>query len=197
VNKAIKRAGDVTDYWAIYPYLPKETRGYVPGFIAATYIMTYYCEHGITPMDNTLPLSSDTVHVNKELHFQQIADLCNISMDEIRSLNPQYKRDILPGNSGDYVLRLPSTTVSTFVSLEDSIYTYKADTYLNRRKTVAVTETASSTSNSNKNASYHKVKSGDTLGALAKKYRVSVKQIQNWNNLSGTNLTIGKRLKVG
>lgn len=194
VNKAIKRAGDVYDYWAIYPYLPKETRGYVPGFIAATYIMTYYCEHGIMPMDNTLPLSSDTIHVSKEVHLQQISEVCGLSMEELRSLNPQYKHDILPGNSGEYVLRLPSTAVSTYIALEDSIYTHKASTYLNRRKTVAVKEIAPTGKSNN---SFHKVKSGDTLGALAKKYRVTVKQIQNWNNLSGTNLRIGQSLRVG
>ncbi|MGL5937948.1 MAG: transglycosylase SLT domain-containing protein [Phocaeicola sp.] len=195
VNKAIKRAGGVNDYWAIYPYLPKETRGYVPGFIAATYIMNYYCEHGIAPMDNTLPLNSDTIHVKKEVHLQQISDLCNINIEELRSLNPQYKRDILPGNSGSYALRLPSTTVSTFIALEDSIYEYKANTYLNRRKTVAVNTTETTTKNTG-NKVFHKVKKGDTLGALAKKNRVTVKQIQNWNKLKGTNLNVGQTLRV-
>ncbi|MGL4853435.1 MAG: transglycosylase SLT domain-containing protein [Phocaeicola sp.] len=194
VNKAIKRAGDVTDYWAIYPYLPKETRGYVPGFIAATYIMTYYCEHGITPMDNTLPLSSDTIHVNKEVHLQQIADVCDISIEELRSLNPQYKRDMLPGNSGYYTLRLPSTTISTFIAREDSVYAHKSDVYLNRRKTIAVKEVATAPARGTK---YHKIKAGDTLGALAKKYGVSIKQLQSWNNMKGTNLSAGKTLRVG
>lgn len=99
INKAIRRSGGETDYWSIYNYLPKETRGYVPAFIAANYVMTYYCDHNICPMETNIPESTDTIQVNKNLHFQQIADLCNVPMDQIRSLNPQYKKEIIPGES--------------------------------------------------------------------------------------------------
>ena len=85
INKAIRRAGGATDYWTIYNYLPKETRGYVPAFIAANYIMTYYCEHGICPMETQLPNATDTIHINKDLHLQQVAEVCNINLDQLRS----------------------------------------------------------------------------------------------------------------
>ncbi|MBQ2002576.1 MAG: lytic transglycosylase domain-containing protein, partial [Bacteroidaceae bacterium] len=107
VTKAIARAGnpEVKDFWTIYNYLPRETRGYVPAFIAATYIMTYYCDHGITPMEATLPQESDTIVVSKEVKFGQIANKCsNLSVDVLRTLNPQYRRDIIPAN---YAVRLP------------------------------------------------------------------------------------------
>ena len=108
VNKAIRRAGGSTDYWDLYPFLPKETRGYVPGFIAVNYVMTYYCEHGICPMESQLPAISDTIHINKDLHLQQVASVCNIDIEQLRSLNPQYKKDLIPGNSRVYALRLPN-----------------------------------------------------------------------------------------
>ena len=94
INKAIRRAGGKTDYWEIYNFLPKETRGYVPAFIAANYVMTYYCKHNICPMETNIPDATDTVQVTKNLHFEQLADICNVSMEEIKSLNPQYKKNI-------------------------------------------------------------------------------------------------------
>ena len=126
VNKAIRRAGGATDYWEIYHLLPKETRGYVPGFIAANYIMNYYCEHGICPMDTQLPATTDTIHIHKNLNLKQVAEVCDINIDQLRSLNPQYKKDIVPGLSKPYVLRLPNNTVNRFIELEDSIYAYKS-----------------------------------------------------------------------
>ena len=125
INKAIRRAGGATDYWTIYNYLPKETRGYVPAFIAANYIMTYYCEHGICPMETQLPNATDTIHINKDLHLQQVAEVCNINLDQLRSLNPQYKKDIIPGNSELCALRLPNNFVSTFIDRQDSVFAYK------------------------------------------------------------------------
>ena len=115
VNKAIRRAGGSRDYWDIYPFLPRETRGYVPGFIAANYVMTYYCEHGICPMESQLPAISDTIHINRDLHFQQVASVCGIDIEQLRSLNPQYKKDIVPGNSKVYALRLPNNMATTFI----------------------------------------------------------------------------------
>ena len=119
INKAIRRAGGETDYWSIYNYLPKETRGYVPAFIAANYVMTYYCDHNICPMETDIPESTDTIQVNKSLHFQQIADLCNVPMDQIRSLNPQYKKEIIPGESKPYTLRLPQNAVGKTIPNSD------------------------------------------------------------------------------
>ena len=192
VNKAIRRAGGSTDYWELYPFLPKETRGYVPGFIAVNYVMTYYCEHGICPMDSQLPAVSDTVHINKDLHLQQVAGVCNIDIEQLRSLNPQYKKDLIPGKSRVYALRLPNNMATTFIEREDSIYAYEAKKYLNKRTTVAVSDGSTNT----KGAKYHKIKSGETLGGIAARYGVSVKQIRNLNGISGNNIRAGKTIRV-
>ena len=195
VNKAIRRAGGATDYWEIYPSLPKETRGYVPGFIAANYVMHYYCEHGICPMETQLPATSDTIHIHKDLNLKQVAGVCNIDIEQLRSLNPQYKKDIVPGNSKPYILRLPNNTVNQFIELQDSIYNYKANEYLTKRRTVAVKEHGTGKGNS-KNASYHKILKGDTLGGIAARYGVSVKQLRSLNNIKGNKITAGKTLRI-
>ena len=194
VNKAMRRAGGETDYWKIYPFLPKETRGYVPGFIAANYVMTYYCEHGICPMDSQLPAISDTIHINKDLHLQQVASVCNIDIEQLRSLNPQFKKDIIPGNSKAYALQLPNNTANIFIEREDSIYAYEAKKYLNKRRTVAVSE--ASTPKNAKGAKYHKIRKGDTLGGIARKYGVSVRQLRDLNGIRGNNITAGKNLRI-
>lgn len=193
VNKAIRRAGGSTDYWEIYPFLPKETRGYVPGFIAANYVMTYYCEHGICPMDSQLPTISDTIHINKDLHLQQVANVCNIDIEQLRSLNPQFKKDLIPGNSKVYALRLPNNTVNTFIEREDSIYKFEVQKYLNKRRTVAVSD---GTAKNGKGAQYHKIRNGDTLGGIAARYGVSVKQLRNLNGIKGNNIRAGKTIRV-
>ena len=194
VNKAIRRAGGETDYWKIYPFLPKETRGYVPGFIAANYVMTYYCEHGICPMDSQLPAISDTIHINKDLHLQQVASVCNIDIEQLRSLNPQFKKDIIPGNSKAYALQLPNNTANIFIEREDSIYAYEAKKYLNKRRAVAVSEAG--TPKNAKGAKYHKIRKGDTLGGIARKYGVSVRQLRDLNGIRGNNITAGKNLRI-
>lgn len=139
INKAIHRAGGVKDYWAIYKYLPRETQGYVPAFIAANYIMTYYCEHNICPMRTQIPAKSDTIIVNRDVHFKQIAAVTGIRIEELRSLNPQYRRDIVNGSTQPSVIRLPQTYVNAFLDHEDSIYNYEAATLLTKRTVVEVT----------------------------------------------------------
>ena len=196
INKAIRRAGGATDYWTIYNYLPKETRGYVPAFIAANYIMTYYCEHGICPMETQLPNATDTIHINKDLHLQQVAEVCNINLDQLRSLNPQYKKDIIPGNSELCALRLPNNFVSTFIDRQDSVFAYKPNEYLTKRKTVAIKETTSSRNRSSKGTLYHKIKQGDTLGGIAAKYHVSISQLRNLNGIKGNNIRAGRSLRI-
>lgn len=138
VNKAIHRADGVRDYWTIYPYLPSETRGYVPAFIAANYIMNYYCEHNICPMKTKLPITTDTVTIMRDLHMQQVAELCNINVEAIQALNPQYRTQLIPGSSGPMTLRLPTETLNTFIDLKDSIYNYRVDELLTRRSCVEV-----------------------------------------------------------
>lgn len=138
VNKAIHRAGGTRDYWAIYPYLPSETRGYVPAFIAANYIMNYYCEHNICPMKTKIPVTTDTVTVTRDLHMQQVAELCNIDMEAVHALNPQYRTDLIPGSSGPMTLCLPTDALNAFIDLKDSVYNYRAEELFTRRQTVEV-----------------------------------------------------------
>lgn len=138
VNKAIHRANGVRDYWTIYPYLPSETRGYVPAFIAANYIMNYYCEHNICPMKTKIPITTDTVTIMRDLHMQQVAELCNVDVEAIQALNPQYRTQLIPGSSGPMTLRLPTETLNTFIDLKDSVYNYRVDELLTRRSCVEV-----------------------------------------------------------
>ena len=140
VNKAIHRSKGEKDYWQIYPYLPKETRGYVPAFIAANYIMTYYCDHNICPMTTSLPAKTDTVMIHKDLHLSQVAAVCNIDIEQLRSLNPAYRHDVVPGNTEPSPLRLPQTEVGKFIDNEDSIYNYRSDELLNKRTEVEVND---------------------------------------------------------
>jgi membrane-bound lytic murein transglycosylase D len=152
INKAIRRARAAAghaqddtpitkaekDYWHIYPYLPAETRGYVPAFIAANYIMTYYSQHNICPMTTRLPAKTDTVMVSRNVHLEQVAEVVGINIDLLRSLNPMYRRDVIPGASEPLPLRLPQTEVSKFIDMEDSVYTYKVDELLSKRSEVEV-----------------------------------------------------------
>ena len=140
INKAVHRAGGVKDYWHIYPYLPAETRGYVPAFIAANYIMNYYCEHNICPMLSSLPAKTDTLVLSRDVHFQQIASVLDIDIKLIEELNPQYRRSIVNGNNRPSILRLPMNNVTQFIDNEDSIYAYRADELLTKRTEVAVNE---------------------------------------------------------
>ena len=140
LNKAIHRAGGSKDYWTIYPYLPKETRGYVPAFIAANYVMNYYCEHNICPMRARLIDGNDTVVVNKDLHLEQVASVCGVEMEKIKAFNPQYKTSLVPGNSYDCILRLPSEAALKFIDLGDSVYSYRSSELLTKRKTLEIDE---------------------------------------------------------
>lgn len=199
VNKAIHRANGSTDYWTIYNYLPKETRGYVPAFIAANYIMNYYCDHNICPMEAKLPIATDTILVNRDLHFQQIADLCKIDMESLHALNPQYKTDIIPGSHSECILRLPQPALTAFIDQKDSVYTYHADELFTKRRQVAVTSTRSSSKSSarsSRNATYHKIRQGDTLYELALKYGTTVQKIKRLNGLRSNNVRVGKRIRI-
>lgn len=202
INKAIRRANGKTDYWDIYNLLPKETRGYVPAFIAANYVMTYYCDHNICPMETNIPASTDTVQVNKNLHFEQIADICGVSIDQIKSLNPQYKKNIIPGDSKSYTLRLPQSHISVFIDQQDTIYAHRADELFRNRKTIAINDNTPPSSTRTKASvgkgtlTYHKIRSGETLGSIAAKYGVRIKDIQSWNGLRNTKIAAGKQLKI-
>lgn len=202
INKAIRRAGGKTDYWEIYNYLPKETRGYVPAFIAANYVMTYYCKHNICPMGTNIPDATDTIQVNRNLHFEQITDVCGIGMDEIKSLNPQYKKNIIPGDSKPQTLRLPINYISTFIDSQDTIYAHRSAELFKNRRTVSVANTRSTArsskgkSSSQGDVTYHRIRNGETLSTIARKYGVTVNQIKSWNGLRSTRINAGKRLKI-
>lgn len=195
INKAIRRANGKTDYWEIYNYLPRETRGYVPAFIAANYVMTYYCKHNICPMETNIPQATDTVLVSRNLHFQQIADICHVPLDEIKSLNPQYKRDIVPGDSKPRALRLPTEAISTFLDNQDTIYAHRSDELFKNRRIVASVNRQSKASD-NGDLTYYRIRQGDTLGGIARKFGVSVRQLRRWNNLHNNRIRAGRRLKI-
>ncbi|MDE6653681.1 MAG: LysM peptidoglycan-binding domain-containing protein, partial [Muribaculaceae bacterium] len=189
VNKAIKNSGNKTDYWEIYPYLPKETRGYVPAFIAATYIMNNFGLHGISPAVARAPIVTDTVHVTDRVHFKQISDVMGLSMDELRILNPQYRQDIIPGNIKPYTLILPSVQAYCYKANIDSILGHDRSTYATR----TVAEPAVQTEPTVK---YHTVKKGETLKSIAALYGVTQGSIMSANRMKSTTLKIGKKLKI-
>ena len=173
INKAIRRANGEKDYWRIYPYLPRETRGYVPAFIAANYIMTYYSLHNICPMTTRLPAKTDTIMVSRNVHLEQVAEVVGLNIDLLRSLNPQYRRDIVPGASGLCALRLPQTEVGRFLDLEDSVYTYKVDELLNKRSEVEIRDDVPTYYGRSKRAYKKRGKTWRRRGATASKRRAS------------------------
>lgn len=197
VNKAIKRAGGKRDFWSIYPYLPRETRNYVPIFIAANYAMNYGQEHGIckAPLEKTM--LTDTIATTRRLHLQQVSENLDIPMDELRRLNPQYSRDILPGGSV-YTLCLPSEKVGLYIEQEDSILVYKADSLINnRRAEIDLAKVTGIHGGYRVNGvTYYTIKRGDTLGGIAKKFHCTVKQLKQWNGLKNDNIREGKKLKI-
>ena len=212
LNKAIHRAGGSKDYWTIYPYLPKETRGYVPAFIAANYVMNYYCEHNICPMRARLIDGNDTVVVNKDLHLEQVASVCGVEMEKIKAFNPQYKTSLVPGNSYDCILRLPSEAALKFIDLGDSVYCYRSSELLTKRKTVEIDEDelekqqnsarrsySSSRRRSSRSSRRSKsvtIKNGQTLSEIAEKYGTSVSKLRRLNGIKGSNIRAGKKIRV-
>lgn len=205
VNKAIKRAGGKKDFWAIYEYLPRETRGYVPAMVGAMYAFNYASEYGLSPEPMALPTYVDTLHLHRNLHFAQVSELLGIPLDDIRDLNPQYYKDIVPGASGDAVLRLPFNYTSAFLDLADSVYNHRKEELFtvavqDGREVVSGRPVATSRPSSSSGTgqwAYYTVKSGDNLGKIARKYKCTVKQLMSWNNLKNDRISIGQKLKVG
>ncbi len=198
VNKAIRKAGGKRDFWSIYPFLPRETRNYVPIFIAANYAMNYGQEHGIckAPIEDKA-LVTDTIRTNQRMHLQQISDNLGIEMAELRRLNPQYSRDILPGGSM-YTLCLPADKMGPFIDMQDSIIAYKADSLINNRRAEIDLAKVTSVSGAYRvnGVTYYKIKRGDTLGGIAKKFHCTVKQLKRWNGLKNDNIREGQKLKI-
>ena len=198
VNKAIHRAGGKRDFWSIYPFLPSETRAYLPLFIAAAYAMNYADVHGICPADLQITMKTDTIVTYERQHLQQVADNLNIPLSELRRLNPQYARDILPGGKA-YALCLPIEKAGSYIDQQDSIIAYRAKEFIhNRRDEIELLQRTSVQGGYSVNGvTYYKIKEGDTLGGIAKKFHVSVKQLKAWNGLKSDIIRAGKTLKIG
>ncbi|MDE6282926.1 MAG: transglycosylase SLT domain-containing protein [Muribaculaceae bacterium] len=192
VNKALRRStADKKDFWSIYPYLPKETRGYLPGFIAATYVMTYYKHHNISPALAKRPILTDSVHVGRRVYFKQISDVLQIPVEELKVLNPQYRQECIPGDIHPYPLVLPANLTYSYIMSEDAICDNNAELY-ERRLTVEpfsgeLADTPAQADNADgqwvetEKVLYHKVRKGETLSSIAKKYGVSVWSLKHAN----------------
>ena len=205
VSKAIRRADGKRDFWSIYPYLPKETRGYVPAFVGAMYAMTYYREYGIVPQKMGMPAQTDTFMIRHNLHFDQIEAVVGVPKEDLQNLNPQYINDIIPGNNHPYVLKLPYTWTASFLEANrDSLYAFKADSLLTGRvvqegsgsKSGSKTTGKSGSSTTQQQRIAYKVKSGDYLGKIASKYGVTINQLKSWNGLRSNSIQIGQTLYI-
>ena len=199
VNKAIARSGGKRDYWEIYYRLPKETRGYVPAFIAANYIMNHFTDHNICPAhtyDNSLTL--DTIHVSEQIHLEQISGVLNIPLSEIKRLNPQFKSDRIPGNVKPYALVLPSDKMFAYIDRNDSIINYNRNSYFTHRTyTDGYMDGTHSLSDGNTINVYYSVRRGDNLSTIARRNGTTISLLKSWNNLKSDRLSIGTRLIVG
>lgn len=203
VQKAILRSGNTesADFWSVYDRLPRETRGYMPAFIAANYIMNYYCDHGINPYEATMPVESDTVVVKAELKFSQISAVCGIPVEQLRSLNPQYRRDIIPMG---YALRLPSSSIESYVTHELEIANVVPTDGGIRRPVVEdladsrVSKTKKGKSRDNTEAVYHKVKKNELPSKIASHYRTTWKKIKELNGgkIKGDMIYEGQTIRV-
>lgn len=191
VNKALVKAGGVRDYWAIWPYLPRETRGYVPAFIAVVYVMNHAAEHNLYPLDPGLLMhGTDTVTVRDYLDFDQVNEMLGAPMEDIKFFNPQFLKNIIPATpEKTYSLRLPTKYALAFVQHEDSIYSFKTRAGLSREKLAEKVKSVS-------DRSVHVVRRGESLGSIARKYRVSVANLKHWNGLRRETIQPGQRLVV-
>ncbi len=201
VNKAIRRSGGKRDYWAIYYYLPRETRGYVPAFIAANYLVNYYEEHNIKAVPNNLPAYTDTVMVNKPLNLNQVAEVMSLDISLLRDINPQYRLDIIPGGKQSYVLTLPGMASADYVMLEDSIMAYKRDEMIDKKRANVQPGNnsyarARGVAPAGKVALTYTVKSGDNLGFIADWYDVRVSDLRYWNNIYRNMIRVDQKLLV-
>lgn len=196
VNRAIKKAGGKEDFWLIYDYLPRETRNYVPLYVAAVYALNFYEKHNVCPAENTLP-RADTVSVKKTLKFSQIAEVIDMPVEQIALLNPQFKRRIVPANSKkSYVLRLPPSKVLDFIALEDSIYNTNPKKKQKKQHYAHKAKTKKHTTPPKHTKLFYTVRKGDNLSYIASWYRVKINQIKNWNNLKSNLILVGQKLKV-
>jgi membrane-bound lytic murein transglycosylase D len=198
VDKAIRRSGNRKDYWEIYYRLPRETRGYIPQYIAATYAINYYKEHQISPLPLNIPLATDTLMVNKDIHLSQISEVMNIPMGELRALNPQYRTGLIPGSTKPQSLTLPINHLGDFIDLNDTIRSYKSDIYLNKANlTVSPTRSIYLPPDiKGKTKLYYTIKDGDNLGFISEWFRVGLSDLRYWNDIYGNTIRVGQKLAL-
>ncbi|KPK85275.1 MAG: lytic transglycosylase, partial [Bacteroides sp. SM23_62_1] len=202
VNKAIRRSGGKNNYWDIYYYLPRETRGHVPAFIATAYFMNYYQEHNLLPRKIDLAMAVDTIMITEELHLEQVARVLDIPLSMVRDLNPQYKWDIIPGREKPYPLRIPVEYSMKFIELSDTIFTYNDSVYFNEKNRIRSPSYYASSNylpgppSPDMVGLPYTVKSGDNLGYIAAWYNVRVSDLKYWNNIGGTMIRSGQKLVV-
>ncbi|MCK5066024.1 MAG: transglycosylase SLT domain-containing protein [Bacteroidales bacterium] len=202
VNKAIRRSGGRRNFWDIYYFLPRETRGYVPAFIAATYSMTYYEDHLLTRAPLTLPRYTDTMMVYEPVHLKQVAEVLDIPIGQLRDINPQYRQDVVPGTSKHgYAVRIPQERSGAFIDLQDSIFAYKDSVFFDKGKMVATPQRYSSSYRVDLPADkydklYYTVRSGDNVGFVADWYDVRASDLRYWNNISRNLIRVGQKLVI-
>ncbi|NQU86773.1 MAG: transglycosylase SLT domain-containing protein [Mariniphaga sp.] len=201
VNRAIRRSGGKRDYWAIYYRLPRETRGYVPAYIAASYVMNYYSEHGLIPRMPEFPIVTDTIMVNNLLHFEQVAATLNIEMEELRNLNPMYRRDVIPAKKDQpFPLRLPVEAIAGFIDNERTIFNHDHEKYFPNNTLVQPTSRTESyyapVDVKGKEKVYYTVKSGVNVGYISEWFKVRASDLRYWNNINRNLIRIGQKLLV-
>lgn len=190
VRKAIKRAGGSREFWDIWPYLPKETRYYVPAFVGALYTLEYYKEHGLKPESMVMPTGVDTLVIKKQLHLKQVSEITGAPIEDLRNLNPQYRHEIIPGHEREYILRIPYQYTGDFIEHEDTIYKHNAAVFFDPVAIKKIKDGGDGV------RIVHKVKNGEYLGRIASKYNVSVAKIKKWNNLKSDNIRVGQTLVI-
>jgi membrane-bound lytic murein transglycosylase D len=198
VNKAIKRSGNKKDYWGIYYRLPKETRGYIPQYIAAVYAVNYYAEHNLQPLPLNIPVATDTIMVNKDIHLAQISAVMNIPLGELQALNPQYKTGLVPGSSKPQTLTLPMNHLGDFIDLNDTIRNYKSDIYLTKTTRIADPTRSSyiTTNIKGKTKLIYTIKDGDNIRFICDWYKIGVSELRDWNNIYRNNIRVGHKLAI-
>jgi len=202
VNKAIRRSGGHRDFWDIYYYLPRETRGYVPAFIAATYAMNYSGDHLLSKAPLSLPLYTDTMMVHEPVHLKQVAEVLDIPIGQLRDLNPQYRQDVVPATSKkSYAIRIPQDQSAAFIDLQDSIFAYKDSVYFDPGKKVATPQHYASSYQVDLPADkydklFYTVRSGDNVGYVADWYDVRASDLRYWNNIRRNLIKVGQKLVI-
>lgn len=202
VTKAIRRSGGKTKYWDIRNYLPRETQGYVPAFLATMYLFEYHKEHGINPERAVIKnFETDTIRIKNQMTFKQIADLLDMPQSQIELLNPCYKLKVVPFYQNEqHFLRLPKDKIATFLTNEDKIYAYaKYDSNIIKipsRLALKINQKVRSKAVDSLKVQYYTIQKGDNLGSIAEKYNVSITEIKQWNKLKGNSVALGKSLKI-